>query len=131
MTDLVRVGLFLLSFGALLISSLACVSALRLGGSAAILGLWIVAGGLIVLTAQALSLVDARVQADAAGAAVLRVNDGVTTSGASSRTTEPETLRVRHRLDERATRIRIAVGAGHAEQDTAVLVRSVFAIPRW
>jgi len=74
-------------------------------------------------------IVDARVRADLAGAAILRINDGVGSSAAANQTTEPETLRIRHRLDQRATRIQIALGAGSAEQATIVLVRSVLAIP--
>jgi 4-amino-4-deoxy-L-arabinose transferase-like glycosyltransferase len=77
----------------------------------------------------AILIVDARVRADVAGAAILRVNDGVASSAAANQTTEPETLRIRHRLDQRATRIQVALGSGSAEQDTVVLVRSVLAIP--
>ncbi len=59
MADLIRVGLFILSLGALLTSSVALVSPLRLGGAATLLALWIVASGQLVLLGEILSLLHA------------------------------------------------------------------------
>src|SRR5215210_6519778 len=59
MVDLARLGLFTLSAASVLISSLAWLSAARLGGTATFLALWVVGVGQVVLLAQALSLLHA------------------------------------------------------------------------
>ena len=75
-------------------------------------------------------VVDARLWADSPGAVVLRVDDGVTTTDATNRGAEPETLRVRHLLGEEATRLRVSLVLGGAARYAEVRVRSVLAIPR-
>ncbi|MBA2450325.1 MAG: glycosyltransferase family 39 protein, partial [Chloroflexi bacterium] len=59
MTDPLRVGLFALSLGAVMASSLLVVSPLRLGGTGTVLALWLVGCGQIVLLAEGLSLLHA------------------------------------------------------------------------
>src|SRR5215216_1460030 len=56
MTDLARVGLFALALAAVIASSLALVSAMRLGGTESLLAVWIIATGQVILLAQVLSL---------------------------------------------------------------------------
>lgn len=75
-------------------------------------------------------VVDARVLTDRPDAALLRVADGVASSSAVNRAAGPETLRVRHRVDERATQIQVALVAAEPARDTQILVRSILAIPR-
>jgi 4-amino-4-deoxy-L-arabinose transferase-like glycosyltransferase len=82
----------------------------------------------------ALLVVDARLRADRPDAVVLRVDDGLTTTAAANLGTDPETLRVRHLIGERATRLRVALVMGRPSdpgggRETQVLVRSVLAIP--
>ena len=75
-------------------------------------------------------VVDARVQASRAGAAALMVDDGRERSRATNRTASPETLRVYHAVDARASSLQIALYASNAGQDAQVSVRSILAIPR-
>ena len=77
-----------------------------------------------------LLVVDARLWADSAGAVVLRVDDGVTTTDTPNLGAGSETLRVQHQVSEQASRLRVALVAGTAGRDAEVLVRSVLAIPR-
>ena len=75
-------------------------------------------------------VVDARVQASRTRAATLIVDDGTHISRMSNRTTDPETLRVTHRIDARATSLRVALAVSSTGQDTRIVVRSILAIPR-
>ncbi|MBA2448457.1 MAG: hypothetical protein H0V51_10585, partial [Chloroflexi bacterium] len=59
MPDLVRLGLLLLSLGALVTSSVILVSPWRLAGAGTLLALWIVGAGQVVLLAEGLSLLHA------------------------------------------------------------------------
>jgi hypothetical protein len=64
------------------------------------------------------------------GAVVLHVDDGVTTTDVANLGTGAETIRVRHRVGEGATRIRVSLVFGGGDRDAQVRVRSVLAIPR-
>lgn len=75
-------------------------------------------------------VVDARLWADSPGSVVLRFDDGVTTTDATNRGAEPETLRVRHLLGEEATRLRVSLVLGGTARDAEVRVRSILAILR-
>ena len=77
-----------------------------------------------------LLVVDARLWADNPGSVVLRVDDGLTMTEAANLSAEPETLRVRHRLDEQATRLRVSLVVGSSGQDVQARARSIMAIPR-
>ena len=74
--------------------------------------------------------VDARVRADRPEAALLWVDDGVTQPGAANRTTRPESLRIEHRVDERARALWVGLDASAAGGDAVVEVRTILAIPR-
>ena len=56
MADPVRIGLFALALAAVIASSLVFVGPLRLGGTAGLLAVWIIATGQVVLLAQVLSV---------------------------------------------------------------------------
>ncbi|MBA2449293.1 MAG: hypothetical protein H0V51_14830, partial [Chloroflexi bacterium] len=73
-------------------------------------------------------MVDARVLADRAGAAMLSVDDGETVSDVVNQSSEAETLRVEHTVHPGATELRIRLQASEAGRDAAVLVRTILAI---
>ncbi|MBA2446976.1 MAG: glycosyltransferase family 39 protein [Chloroflexi bacterium] len=78
----------------------------------------------------AVLVVDARLRADEVGAAVLWLDDGVTSFHTVNETTDPETLRVTGRVNERATDLRIGLDASGTGRDATVVVRTILAIPR-
>jgi hypothetical protein len=75
-------------------------------------------------------VVDARLQASRVGAALLRVDDGESTTAFANRSTGPETIRLWHRVDPEATDLEIVLVTSEAGQDADVTLRSILAVPR-
>ncbi|MBA2446421.1 MAG: hypothetical protein H0V51_00155 [Chloroflexi bacterium] len=74
--------------------------------------------------------VDVRLLADRPGAALLWVDDGTALTEVANVTTQPETLRLEHPVDPRASTLTIGLDASNAGQSAVVQVRSIRAIPR-
>ena len=77
-----------------------------------------------------LVVVETRLQANQVGAALLAIDDGETATGLANGGTDPETIRLWHRLDDKATRLRVVLVARDIGLSVDVQVRSILAIPR-